>query len=51
MKARTERNLLVVKLKKEKKWSFQKIADELGLSAKSTVADIYHRYKDVRKEA
>lgn len=43
MKAKTERNKLVVKLVDEKKWSFQRVADELGLKAKSTVHSIYHR--------
>jgi len=35
-----ERNRLVVQLR-EKGWSFQKIADELKLKARSTVHEIY----------
>ena len=40
-----ERNRLVVELREKKKWTFKRIADELGLKAKSTVHEIYYNEK------
>lgn len=41
-KMKTERNRLIVKLKKQG-WSFRKIANEFGLKTKSRIHEIYHR--------
>ncbi len=44
-KAKTERNKLIVKLVDENHWSYPRIAEEVGLKARSTVCAIYKREK------
>ncbi len=41
-----ERAELIVELIDKKNWSFQKVADKLGLKAKSGIHEIYQREKN-----
>ena len=43
--AKKERNKLIVKLIDVNKWTYDAVKKEVGLKAKSTVYEIYHREK------
>lgn len=44
-----ERNQEIVRLRDERQYSFQKLADMFGMKAKSTVHKIYTRTKEREK--